>query len=184
MAKKNSETVETPKALERIIVDCGEIFPDYSGSRIVARKTASVDTGNKDAEGKAIKQGYTYEISMPACDVSTWNELIGMPEKECLSKLAKTIMHSESWFTPTVNERIKDGKAVDSDEFLEEIRSSLTDALQYTERKASKASRAVAELAELKAKQSTQDALMKKMLGLAEDCSEEDYIAAMAKAAG
>jgi len=184
MAKKNSETIETPKALERIIVNCGEIFPDYVGPRITARKTAAVDTGAKDEAGKAIKQGYTFEISMPACDIPTWTELIGMPEKECQSKLAKTIMHSESWFTPTVKDRIEAGKSIDSAEFITEIQAGLTDAIQYTERKASKASRAVVELAELKAKQNTQDALMKKMLGLAEDCSEEDYIAAMAKAAG
>ena len=159
------------KTPDRIVVSVGEIFPDYEGERIIARKTAKIGD-----------QGYTYEISMPAPDIAGWENLIGMPDKECRSKLAKTIMHGESWFTPKVNELIKAGKDIESDEFIAEIKTNLEDALQYTERKASKATKQAEELARLKSEQAQKDALMKKMLGLPADCSEEDYIAALAKA--
>ena len=166
------ETTEKATAeLERIIVKCGPIYPDYDGPTVVTRKNAKIGD-----------QGYTFEFDAPLAGISTWAKLTGSPEKVQKGKLAKTNMHAETFFTPTVKEKIEEGLDIDTEEAIAEYIDGIRNSLEYSEKSVSKATKLADELAEAKAQIAAQDAKTKKLLGLAPDCSEEEYIEAQAKA--
>jgi len=173
-----TEEKEEKKELERIIVKCGKVFPNWEGQTIVTRKTATVPDQGENGDQD---QGYTFEFDMPLTDCDGWEEIIKLPAKVAKGKLSKTVMHAEAYFTPTVKDRIKAGQDIDSEEAIAIYLDGIASSLEYAERSVSKATKIAEELAEEKAKASEKDVLMKKMLGLAPDCTEEEYIQAMAK---
>ena len=160
---------EEDKGPEIIEVDCGILFPDYKGARITSRKYAKV------SEEKTLC--FAMSVQAPQ-DLAVWEELTGRPVIDTAKKTALTILHGEVWFDKVKVDIISGAIDGESEAFIASFTTEMAEAIQYKERKASKAKQDSAELVERKAK----DVKLKADLGLEPDCTQEEFDTALAAA--
>ena len=150
-------------------VSAGTLFADkYTGARTTCRKYVKYPDENKSV-------CITMEAPAPT-DLNEWTKLTGMPASELAAKLTKTLIHSETWF-----DGAKEGltfEEAQADKFIGTIASEIETAIQYVEKKASRAK----VLAQEKAERDAKDRELKIGLGLDPECSVEEYMTALTKA--
>lgn len=166
MAKNKNGKKEEEAKIEIVEVDAGLLFPDYDGPRTVCRKYVKFPD---------LTVSISFKAPAPT-NMEEWSELTGMPADELAAKLAKTLVHSEAWFDTAKKDL--SAEEAQADAFISRVCPEIQEAMQYVEKKASKAKQQAAELEALKAK----DRKLKEQLGLDPNCSEEEYQAALAAA--
>lgn len=159
---------EKKAVVEIIEIDAGILFPDYTGARTISRKYINF----KD-QGK--KVGLKMSVPAPT-DLNEWTKLIDMPVAELAKKLTKTLVHSETYFD-TAKDGLSIGQA-QKGKFVDNLASEIAKSMKWEPKQASKATI----LQEEKSLRDAKDAKIKEKLGLAADCTPEEYYEALAKA--